>query len=255
MTNNDCCNLLFNTFMTENTEKKTFRPLQKIFMAVPHRYDLLNRLLTLRFDERWRKIAVEKILDKKPDRILDLCTGTGDLAFRLAKNTHQDVEIHGLDFSKPMLQLAKEKAERLKILRIQFRFGDAADMPYKNGFFDAVGTAFAFRNLTYRNPDTKKFLNEILRVLRPGGRFVAVETSQPDNNLWRKLFHLQMRYITQPLGGWLSGEKEAYKYLADSAINFYKPKEMKQILLDAGFSKVKYTQLTGGVAAVWVCTK
>jgi len=216
---------------------------------------LLNRLLTLRFDERWRKIAVEKILDKKPGRILDLCTGTGDLAFRLAKNTHHSVEIHGLDFSKPMLQLANEKAERLKISRVQFQFGDAAEMPYENGFFDAVGTAFAFRNLTYRNPDTKKFFKEILRVLRPGGRFVAVETSQPDNSLWKKLFHLQMRYITQPIGGWLSGEKEAYKYLADSAINFYKPKEMKQILLDAGFSKVKYTQLTGGVAAVWVCKK
>ena len=241
--------------MTDNTEKKTFRPLQKMFMAVPHKYDLLNRLLTLRFDQKWRKIAVEKILDKDPGRVLDLCTGTGDLAFRLAKKSGKGIEIHALDFSKPMLELAKQKASLLNISSVQFQFGDAAAMPYNDGFFDAVGTAFAFRNLTYRNPDTKKFFSEILRVLRPGGRFVAVETSQPDNAILRKLFHFQMRYITRPLGGILSGEKEAYSYLAESAIHFYKPGEMKKILLEAGFSKAKYKQLTGGVAAVWVCTK
>jgi len=241
--------------MKESSDKKTFRPLQKIFTSVPPKYDFLNRLLTLWFDQNWRKKAVEKILDKNPRRVLDLGTGTGDLALRIAKKGGKKVEVHGLDFSKPMLELARMKAQKLGLDRIEFQFGDAAAIPFDTGYFDALGIAFAFRNLTYRNPDTQKFLSEILRVLRTGGRFVAVETSQPDNPILRKLFHLQMKYLTYPLGSLLSGEKEAYKYLAESSIRFYKPTEMKEILLKAGFSKVKYTQLTGGVAALWVCTK
>jgi len=154
-----------------------------------------------------------------------------------------------------MLYLAEKKAKLLKIKEVRFQFGDAASMPYSEGFFDGVGIAFAFRNLTYQNPDTEKFLREILRVLRPGGQFVAVETSQPHNRVLRWLFHLQLKYITGTVGGWLSGEKQAYRYLANSATNFYFPGEMKEMLLKAGFTKVKYKQLTGGVAALWLCTK
>jgi demethylmenaquinone methyltransferase/2-methoxy-6-polyprenyl-1,4-benzoquinol methylase len=243
------------SYMIESSEKKTFRPLQKMFMSVPPRYDMLNRLLTLRFDERWRKKAAEKLLDKEPGRLLDLCSGTGDLAIRLKQDAPSDVEIHALDFSQPMLHLAEKKAKMRNIKDIRFQLGDAASMPYSDGFFDGVGIAFAFRNLTYKNPDTQKFFGEILRVLRPGGRFVAVETSQPENKVLRRLYHFQLKYITAPIGGWLSGEKQAYTYLAESASNFYFPGEMKEILLKAGFKKVKYKQLIGGVAALWVCTK
>jgi len=239
----------------ENSEKKGYRPLQKMFMSVPPKYDLLNRVLTLRFDETWRKKATKVLLSNKPKRLLDLCTGTGDLALRLHKNARPGTEVFALDFSQPMLELAREKAARRNVSAVDFRFGDAAEMPYEDGFFDGVGIAYAFRNLTYKNPDTDKFFDEILRVLRPGGQFVAVETSQPDNPVMRKLYHAQMKYITAPIGGLLSGEKEAYKYLADSASDFYTPEEMKKILLRAGFSKVSYRQLLGGVAALWTCEK
>ena len=109
--------------MKDLSDKKPFRPLQEMFMAVPHRYDLLNRLLTLCFDNKWRKITVKKILEKHPKRILDICTGTGDLALRIAKNSDGDVQVHGLDFSKHMLELAEQKAARLKISGVQFQFG------------------------------------------------------------------------------------------------------------------------------------
>ena len=239
----------------ESSEKKTYRPLQKMFMSVPPKYDLLNRVLTLRFDENWRKKATKQLLSNNPKRLLDLCTGTGDLALRLHNNAEPGTEVYALDFSQPMLELAREKAAKRDVKDVDFRFGDAADMPYEDGFFDGVGIAYAFRNLTYKNPDTDKFFAEILRVLRPGGQFVAVETSQPDNPIMRKLYHAQMKYITAPLGGLLSGEKEAYKYLAYSASDFYTPEEMKKILLKAGFSKVSYKQLLGGVAALWSCLK
>ena len=239
----------------EASEKKSYRPLQKMFMSVPPKYDLINRVLTLRFDESWRKKATKVLISNKPKRLLDLCTGTGDLALKLRKNAPRSTEVYALDFSQPMLELAREKASRRNVEGVDFRFGDAAQMPYEDDFFDGVGIAYAFRNLTYKNPDTEKFFAEILRVLRKGGQFVAVETSQPDNPLMRKLYHAQMRYITAPLGGLLSGEKEAYQYLANSASDFYTPEEMKEILLKAGFSKVDYQQLLGGVAALWTCIK
>lgn len=231
------------------------RPLQKMFMAVPPSYDFLNRLLTFRMDEWWRNKASRKILSGNPHRVLDLCTGTGDLALRLEKNANAGTEVYGLDYSEPMLEQARKKAERRKLKRVKFLHGDAASMPFDDGYFDRVGIAFAFRNLTFRNPDTDKFLADILRVLKPGGFFVAVETSQPANIIWRHLYHFYLRYITAPLGGMISGHGGAYRYLSWSAVNFYAPGELKEILLQAGFTSVSYEALMGGVAGVWICKK
>ncbi len=231
------------------------RPLQKMFLAVPPSYDRLNRLLTLRIDEYWRGKAARAILKENPEKVLDLCTGTGDLALRLRKHASQQTQISALDYSAPMLAVAGEKARIRKLQDIDFKQGDAAAMPFEDDSFDAVGIAFAFRNLTYKNPDRDVFLKEILRVIPPGGKFVAVETSQPGNKGLRKLFHLYMRWITRPIGGLLSGHQGAYRYLAHSAIDYYHPRELKQILLDAGFSSVNYTPLAGGMAAIWICRK
>ncbi len=231
------------------------RPLQKMFMAVPPSYDRLNRLLTLRIDEYWRGRAAKAILRERPGKVLDLCTGTGDLALRLREKASEKTRIYALDYSEPMLAVARDKARKRKLHAIDFRQGDAAAMPFDDSFFDAVGIAFAFRNLTYKNPDRDVFLQEILRVLQPDGQFVAVETSQPHNKGLRKLFHLYMRWITRPIGGLFSGHRGAYRYLANSAIDYYHPADLKQILLDAGFSSVIYTPLAGGMAALLECRK
>ncbi len=235
--------------------KSAARPLQKMFLAVPPSYDFLNRLLTLRMDEYWRRRAARLILKGNPSKVLDLCTGTGDLALHLQKIAGDQTTVKALDYSSPMLEIARKKSQKRKLDEIEFIQGDAAEMPFEDGDLDAIGIAFAFRNLTFKNPDRDRFLAEILRVLKPGGRFVAVETSQPDNAVMRFLFRTYMRVITKPIGGMLSGHRGAYHYLAHSAINYYSAPELKQILLAAGFSEVKHHHLFGGVAALWACRK
>ncbi|MFO7874388.1 MAG: ubiquinone/menaquinone biosynthesis methyltransferase [Bacteroidales bacterium] len=231
------------------------RPLQHFFQAVPPSYDRINRLLTFRMDEYWRQQAAGRLMQGDNTRMLDLCTGTGDLAIHLQKKAKADTEIYALDYSEPMLERARRKAARLPDQNIRFISGDAANMPFEDGFFDAVGIAFAFRNLTYKNPDSDIFLGEILRVLRPGGQFVAVETSQPGNPLIRSIFHAYMRFITGPAGGWLSGQQAAYKYLAHSAVQYYTAPQLQKVLLDAGFSRVSYQLFFNGIAALWDCRK
>lgn len=226
-----------------------------MFQSVPPSYDLLNRLLTFRFDERWRKQAARKILAGKPARVLDLCTGTGDLALRLREGAKAGTGIWGLDYSMPMLERAGAKAAKKGLPDIQFIHGDAASMPFEDGFFDAVGIAFAFRNLTWKNPDTGKFLSEILRVLKPGGKFVVVETSQPRNRLFRGLVHFYLRRVSAPIGGIISGNRVAYHYLAHSAIHYYTAGEVRQLLLDAGFSTASHRLFLNGVAGLWEATK
>ena len=231
------------------------RPLQKMFMAVPPSYDFLNRLLTLRFDELWRKKAAEECLKNNPEKVLDLCCGTGDLVLRLRKTAGSHTKITALDFSEPMLKMAKSKAERMKLTDIEFIHGDAANMPFPEGHFDSVGIAFAFRNLTFHNPDSEKFIAEILRVLKPGGRFVIIETSQPSNALIRKFYHLYMRWITAPIGGFLSGHPGAYKYLAYSARKYYNTEELCTLLTDSGFSLAISKIFLTGIASLYVAIK
>ncbi len=240
---------------SSSKQKEAARPLQKIFRAVPPSYDRINRLLTLGIDEYWRKKAAGRLLSDNPSRVLDLCTGTGDLALHLRKKAGSETRVLALDFSESMLDFAQKKAIRRKLNDIEFIFGDAADMPFENESFDGVGIAFAFRNLTYQNPDRDKFLSEILRVLRPGAPLIAIDTSQPENSLIRGLYHTYMKYITGPLGGYLSGHRSAYRYLAHSAIGYYTAPELKEILLDAGFRTASYTYFLTGVTALWECRK
>lgn len=236
-------------------EHKESRPLYRIFTAVPPSYDLINRIFTLRLDERWRKQASKECLAGSPARIMDLCTGTGDLAVRLAKMTDGKVEITGYDYSQPMLDLAGKKAAKAGYPGIRFIQGDAAVMPFPDGYYDAIGIAFAFRNLTFKNHDTARFLKEIHRVLKPGGRFVIIESSQPKRAWLRILFRTWTRYFVYPVGSLVSGNKGAYKYLSYSVIHYYQPYEICELLKGYGFSEVTFKRLSGGVSALHVAVK
>jgi demethylmenaquinone methyltransferase/2-methoxy-6-polyprenyl-1,4-benzoquinol methylase len=154
-----------------------------------------------------------------------------------------------------MLDIAKRKAVKAMQEKIAFIQGDAAAMPFSDGYFDAVGIAFAFRNLTFKNHDTPKFLAEIHRVLKPGGRFVIIESSQPQWTLLRALFRFYTRFIVYPIGSRISGNKAAYKYLSYSVINYYQPEEICTLLKDNGFSEVTFKRLSGGISALHVATK
>ena len=235
------------------TEKK---PLYDIFTAVPGTYDLINCIFTWGLDRKWRLEAARTCLKTHPLKILDLCCGTGDLTIKLANLAAHDTTVIGLDYSQPMLEKAKEKARHLQLKeRLTFIQGDVNDLPFPDGDFDCIGISFAFRNLTYKNPLTQRYLAEILRVLKPGGRFVIVESSQPPNPLIRKLDHLYLRTIVRWTGSLLSGNKPAYTYLSESARRFYDVEELGDLLIKTGFSKFSAKRFLFGATAIHTVVK
>ncbi len=239
--------------MRAESHNATDRPLKKMFDSVPRRYDLLNRLLTLGMDARWRRRAARRCLAGRPGRVLDLCCGTGLLALQLARRAAGAVEIVGLDFSPAMLAAARRKlAASRSPEAVRYVEGDASDMDFPDGHFDAVGIGFGFRNLTWRNPLGDRALAEVRRVLRPGGRLVIVETSQPRGRIVRAGFHTFMRTIVPTVGGRLSKQPDAYRYLAESVVDFHDAEAVSALLVRAGFQVVEVRPLMGGVAAIHV---
>ena len=227
-----------------------------MFMAVPPRYDLINLLITWGRDDVWRMRAARECLNAHPTRLLDLCCGTGKLAMKMAGIADNGTGIVGLDYSLPMLKLAITEAERKHLGgRTSFVHGDTADLPFPNDHFDSAGIAFAFRNITFKNPLTPRYLKEILRVLKPGGRFVIVESSQPEAGLIRRLFHLYMRVFVFRLGYMLSGNRGAYHYLAESASRFYTPDELRNLLLSSGFSNFSTRPMMFGTIGLHIAVK
>jgi len=234
------------------------RFLHHVFTTVPLRYDLINHLITWGMDIRWRRMAARECLAGKPQRVLDLCCGTGDLALTIARLGNENIEITGVDYSQPMLARAEQKAARLGgRRRLSFVGGDIASIPFPDDCFDSIGIAFAFRNLTYHNPLAGRYLAQVLRVLKKGGRFVIVESSQPHPRLGfiRWLHHLYVRHFVFRLGWLVSDNKESYRYLADSAADYYGAEELKELLMKAGFSRVSFRRLFFGAAAVHVAIK
>jgi len=230
------------------------RPLYHIFSRIPDRYDLINHVITLGMDNGWRRQAALACLQDRPGRILDICCGTGDLAITIARLAPYTPDITGADYSRPMLKIATAKATASG-KNVRFINADAACLPFAGNYFDCIGISFAFRNLTYKNPMTQGYLNEILRVLKPGGRFVVVESSQPKSPLIRFLDHLYLRLWVFPSGYMLSGNKGAYRYLAESARHFYSAGEMQGFLLRSGFQQATAKSLFFGAAAVYVAAK
>lgn len=231
------------------------RPTQKIFTEVPPKYDFLNRVLTLNMDEDWRRKTAREVVANNPSKVLDLCCGTADLTMHIAAYASKETELYGLDFSHTMLSRAKEKVAVFGDNRVKLIQGDAGNMPFENDFFDSIGISFGFRNLTFENPDAQLHIKEVLRVLKPGGRFVIVETSQPENDLVRLLYHVYHNVITAPIGGLISGNRDAYNYLAYSANHFYTLPELSALLKNAGFSTATGTPLMMGAAAIMVAVK
>jgi len=227
-----------------------------MFTAVSLRYDLVNRIITLGLDKRWRRLAAGACLEGKPRRVLDLGCGTGDLTINIARLAAENVEIIGLDYSLTMLTRARQKANQAGICRrIEFIHGDATRLPFPDTHFDSVGISFAFRNLTYKNPPGLSHFAEVKRVLKSGGRYVIVESSQPANRIIRALFHAYLRFFVMPVGILLSGNKGAYRYLAESASHFYSPQEVRDMLVMAGFRDISYRTMLFGAAGIHVAIK
>ncbi|HBH49622.1 MAG TPA: dimethylmenaquinone methyltransferase [Bacteroidales bacterium] len=236
------------------TEKKGFN-LNKFYSRIYRRYDLINKLFTFGLDRKWRRITIEKCLEGNPKSILDLCTGTGDLAISLAKKINHRTEIVGYDMNHSMLEEANKKSGKQALEGIRFVQGNAADIPFKDNYFDRITIGFGFRNLTFSNPLEAKHISEIYRVLKPGGRLLILESGVPRNLLVRFFYYAHLYGILIPLGGLLSGNFKAYWYLAHSSSKFYSIPEIKELLKKYGFSVFKVRSFLLGASNLFMVSK
>jgi demethylmenaquinone methyltransferase/2-methoxy-6-polyprenyl-1,4-benzoquinol methylase len=230
----------------------TSENLSPMFGGIIRHYDLINHVFTWGMDIGWRKKLVAQCLKLKPQKILDLGCGTGDLAINIVRVARENLHVTACDFSKEMLSVASEKARKATVDdKISFIHADAASLPFPGNYFDCVGISFAFRNMIYKNASADRHLAEISRVLKPGGSCLIAETSQPRNKFIQALHHFYIRTYVYTMGLLISGDRVAYKYLTESAVNFYGPDELEKILITAGFKRVFYQPLFFGAAGIY----
>ena len=228
--------------------------LEKMFSNVVPNYDILNHIITFGLDDVWRSRASMHIGPGKNIKVLDLGSGTGDLAFRIEDDASNGSQIIALDLSENMIKMASKK-KRMRGSGVDLVMADVAALPMKSDSIDYITTSFSFRNLVYKNPNSERFLTEIHRVLSPDGRFVILESSQPASPVLARLFQMYARRYVPFVGGLVSGDKGAYRYLGTSMANFYKSGEVKQLLGNAGFKNIEYVPLALGVAGIHIAEK
>ena len=232
--------------LTEKGEK-----IQEMFDTIAPRYDFLNRLLSFGIDRRWRRFAVKQIKYTDGGRILDVATGTGDVALEIAAQTPASVSIVGVDFSKEMVELGKEKVKCSRYAnRIGLQVAPCEDIPFADGSFDSVTIAFGIRNVV----DRAVGLREMHRVLKTDGRAVILEFSTPRSALFKALYQFYFLRVLPVIGG-LFSQFSAYKYLPDSVMEFPSQGDFKTIMAGVGFRNLKHYDLTCGIATVYVGEK
>lgn len=222
----------------------------QMFDTISGDYDGLNRVISFGIDIKWRKKVVAIVKEAQPKTILDIATGTGDLAINLAETNAE--KIVGLDISSGMLDIGKEKIKKKNLsTKIEMILGDSENMPFDDNNFDAITVAFGVRNFeTLENG-----LKEILRVLKPGGTFVILETSMPDKTPYKQGYNFYTKNILPLIGRLFSKDKTAYKYLCESASQFPYGEALNNILRNIGFINVKDLPQTFGVATIYKASK
>jgi demethylmenaquinone methyltransferase/2-methoxy-6-polyprenyl-1,4-benzoquinol methylase len=227
------------------------RQVKEMFRGIAPRYDFLNRLLSLGIDIRWRRFAVHLVDYGSGGRILDVATGTGDMALHLATKTPASVSIVGMDFCKEMIDMAKSKAASSPHPdRIQFAVAPCEIMPFRDCTFDSVTIAFGVRNLDDRNQG----LREMYRVLKNGGELVILEFSIPRNRLFRSVYQLYFQCFLPIIGGIFS-KLSAYRYLPESVYQFPSREEFNDDLTRSGFTDLHHQDLTFGIVTVFTGRK
>jgi demethylmenaquinone methyltransferase/2-methoxy-6-polyprenyl-1,4-benzoquinol methylase len=227
------------------------RAVREMFAGIAGRYDLLNHVLSINIDKRWRRLVrkqVAEILADPKAIVLDVACGTGDLSLELQRNAK--ARVVGSDFCRPMLAIAKDKTAGAG-MSVPYVEGDALSLPFSDNSFDAVTIAFGLRNLA----SVEDGLAELNRVLKSGGRLAVLEFSSPTIPGLRSLFNLYFTRILPRIGGAVSGSRGAYEYLPDSVSKFPDQKGLVELMRTAGFGSVEYTDLTGGVAAIHTAAK
>jgi demethylmenaquinone methyltransferase/2-methoxy-6-polyprenyl-1,4-benzoquinol methylase len=228
--------------------------MRKMFDSVPEKYVFLNKILTFGQDERWRRKILQTIEPCDGDSILDACTGTGDLALKLASK-YPNTKVYAIDFSPNMLFEANKRANELGIQSIIFKENDCVNLDFDNNYFDYVTISFGFRNISYSEMNLTKSLREIYRVLKNDGRLIILETSQPKNFIVRKLFHIYAKSIVPTIGMFLSGRKNPYAYLGGSIVKFFDRSKLESRLLSEGFQIEKAIPFMFGTVLLCVFQK
>jgi len=242
-------------------ESEAAGKVREMFTQIAPRYDLLNHLLSLEMDRLWRARTarvLRPILERREARILDVCCGTGDLAFALQRRAKG--RVWGADFAHTMLVRARQKAERFRPetqgsqknpaeerrRTVAFVESDALRLPFADGAFDLVTAAFGFRNLA----NYKNGLREICRVLKRGGTIAILEFAEPKPGWFGDLYRWYFRTVLPRLGGLISGDRAAYSYLPKSVSRFFQPEEFVEVIQQSGFGSVEARVWTGGTVAL-----
>ena len=228
--------------------KKTY--ISGLFNGIASSYDTLNHILSLSVDKRWRKTAVKKVMQEQPQKVLDVACGTGDFSIALAKAGVE--KIIGIDIAEGMIAVGNKKVLQLQLSdKIELLYGDSEHIAYENNTFDAVTVAFGVRN--FENLETG--LKEMRRVINDNGLLVILELSVPTNKVLFFFYNLYFKHIMPFIGGLVSKDKSAYKYLYSSVIHFPKPHEFIKHLQNVGFSSIEHTAFSGGLARMYVAKK
>jgi len=216
-----------------------------MFAAIAPRYDFLNSVLSLRLHHAWRRHAVRLAHLQPGDCALDVCAGTGDFAFELARVVGNNGKICAVDFCEPMLQVGKQKAQDRKNQTISWILADALALPFQDKTFDAVTIGFGIRNII----DKPAAFREMARVLKPGGRVICLELNRPRSPFVKPLYDWYALRLLPKIGGFLS-KRDAYTYLPNSIQHFVKREQLTCYLLEAGFQNVQYHDLAFGVVCI-----
>jgi len=222
----------------------------QMFDTISKEYDGLNRVISFGIDVKWRKKVVDIVAQHQPHNILDIATGTGDLAISLTKTSAK--EIIGLDISEGMLEVGRQKISQKQLdSKIKMVVGDSENLPFADHTFDAITVAFGVRNFEH----LEKGLAEIYRVLKPKGVFVILETSVPTNSFYKTGYSFYTKYILPTIGKVFSKDQSAYSYLCESASKFPYGEALNNILRQIGFTNVKDLPQTFGVATIYKASK
>ncbi|HUH25685.1 MAG TPA: bifunctional demethylmenaquinone methyltransferase/2-methoxy-6-polyprenyl-1,4-benzoquinol methylase UbiE [Flavobacterium sp.] len=237
-----------NPYKESNLGKK--QQVEQMFDTISGNYDNLNRMISLGTDQGWRRNVLKMVSETNPESILDIATGTGDLAILLSKSNAK--RIVGLDLSAGMLEVGKEKVKALGLnQKIEMIQGDSENLPFEDNMFDAITVAFGVRNFE----NLEKGLSEILRVLKPNGIFVILETSVPTKFPFKQGYNFYMKTFMPLVGKMFSKDQKAYEYLSESAKNFPFGEVLNDILRKTGFKNVKHDPQTMGVATIYSASK
>lgn len=226
--------------------------IQKLFSGLSGTYDIVNHVLTLGLDALWRRKAAEIAIMGGGNRWMDICSGTGKMAFRLSRFAEDKTMVVAADFCIPMMGEAQVKPEARQIV---FVGADVNELPFRDETFDLITISFATRNININRDILTQCFREFYRILKPGGRFINLETSQPSSRLVRTLFHLYVWLFVKLIGSIISGSKAGYTYLSHTIPRFYNASELAEIIRQAGFAEVNFHKMMFGIAAIHKAVK